>query len=70
MILFSLPANTSLYYRGDYRQSSDRIFDALNFAKEKGYPILGDPFEIYEIDNRDTINSEEFLTEIQVRIEI
>lgn len=69
---FVLPAGEylSLYYRGDYRQSSDRILDVLNFVKEKGYPILSDPFEIYEIDNRDTINSEEFLTEIQVRIEI
>lgn len=67
---FVLPAGEylSLYYRGDYRQSSDRIFDVLNYAKEKGYQLLGDPFEIYEIDNRDTINNEEFLTEIQVRI--
>lgn len=67
---FFLPAGEylSLYYRGDYRQSSDRIFDVLSFAKEKGYQLLGDPFEIYEIDNRDTINNEEFLTEIQVRV--
>lgn len=67
---FVLPAGEylSLYYRGDYRQSSDRIIDVLSFAKEKGHPLLGDPFEIYEIDNRDTINTEEFLTEIQVRI--
>lgn len=41
----------------------------ITYAKEKGYEIVGDPFEIYEIDNRDTVLSEEFLTEIQVRIE-
>ncbi|WP_211750373.1 MerR family transcriptional regulator [Paenibacillus sp. Marseille-Q4541] len=69
---FVLPAGKylSLYYRGDYRQSSDKIFDVLSFAKEKGHQLLGDPFEIYEIDNRDTINKDEFLTEIQVRIMI
>lgn len=60
----------SLYYRGDYRQSYERILDILTYAKEKGYQLLSDPFEIYEIDNRDTVRSEEFLTEIQVRIKI
>lgn len=59
----------SLYYRGDYSQSYNRILDIINYAKEKGYQLLSDPFEIYEVDNRDTIRSEEFLTEIQVRIQ-
>ncbi|RTQ87582.1 hypothetical protein EKG35_18930 [Lysinibacillus telephonicus] len=59
----------SLYYRGDYGQSYDRILDIINYAKEKGYQLLSNPFEIYEVDNRDTIRSEEFLTEIQVRIQ-
>lgn len=67
-----LPAGDylSLYYRGDYRQSPDRIMDILSYAQERGYQLLGDPFEIYEIDNRDTMNSEEYLTEIQVRIKV
>lgn len=59
----------SLYYRGDYSQSYNRILDIINYAKEKGYQLLSNPFEIYEVDNRDTIRSEEFLTEIQVRIQ-
>lgn len=59
----------SLYYRGDYKQSSDRMLEVLSFAKQHGYSIVGDPFEIYEIDNRDTIQKEEFLTEIQVQIQ-
>ena len=29
----------------------------------------GEPFELYEIDNRDTMLEEEFLTEIQMRVE-
>lgn len=60
----------SLYYRGDYRQSYDKVLAVTTYAKEKGYELLSDPFEIYEIDNRDTVRSEEFLTEIQVRIGI
>ena len=60
----------SLYFRGDYRQSYDRIIDIITYAKEKGYQLLSDPFEIYEVDNRDTVRKEEFLTEIQVRIKM
>ncbi|MDN4494467.1 MerR family transcriptional regulator [Ureibacillus aquaedulcis] len=69
---FALPAGDylSLYYQGDYRQNSDQILAMMTYAKEKGYKIVGDPFEIYEIDNRDTVLSEEFLTEIQVKIEV
>lgn len=58
----------SLLYRGDYRQSPERIREVLSCAKEKGRRILGDPFELYHIDNRYTIWEEEFLTEIQVRV--
>lgn len=69
---FVLPEGNylSLYYKGDYGQSSERILAMIAYAKEKGYQIVGNPFEIYEIDNRDTVRSEEFLTEIQARIEV
>lgn len=67
---FILPAGQylSCFYRGDYLQSPARIREVLSFAKETGRRILGDPFEIYKIDNRDTMLAEEFLTEIQVRL--
>ncbi|MEK3882009.1 MerR family transcriptional regulator [Paenibacillus sp. PL2-23] len=67
---FMLPAGQylSLYYRGDYSQSSEKIQQVLSYAQEKGLPTVGEPFEIYEVDNRDTIRSEEFLTEIQIRV--
>lgn len=69
---FVLPEGNylSLYYQGDYRQSSDRVLAMITYAKEIGYQIVGNPIEIYEIDNRDTVRSEEFLTEIQVRVEV
>ncbi|KAB8136843.1 MerR family transcriptional regulator [Gracilibacillus oryzae] len=67
---FVLPEGVylSLYYRGDYSQSYDKVLKITEYAKANNYDLLGDPFEIYEIDNRDTMRSEEFLTEIQVRV--
>ncbi|SHO51499.1 MerR family transcriptional regulator [Anaerocolumna xylanovorans] len=58
----------SCHYRGEYLQSTERIRDMLNLARERKYQVLSDPFEIYIIDNRETMKQEEFLTEIQVRI--
>jgi len=65
-----LPAGTylSCRYRGDYTQNV-RCWQAITERAEKeGLTLCGDPFELYEIDNRDTMRPEEFLTEIQVRI--
>ncbi|WFR55805.1 MerR family transcriptional regulator [Anaerocolumna sp. AGMB13025] len=58
----------SCYYRGDYRKSRECIRNLLCYAGEKGYEIAGNPFELYIIDNRESMKTEEFLTEIQVRI--
>jgi effector-binding domain-containing protein len=44
------------------------MLEVVAYANEKGLRLMGDPFEIYEIDNRDTIITEQFLTEIQLRI--
>ncbi|MBT2770861.1 MerR family transcriptional regulator [Halomonas sp. ISL-60] len=67
---YVLPAGDylSFFYRGNYRQSHEKMLEVVAYANEKGFPLLGDPFEIYEIDNRDTILTEQFLTEIQLRI--
>ncbi len=67
---FTLPAGDylSYYYRGDYGQNADRLTELFKLAGSKDYQIIGEPFEIYAIDNRDTIRTEEFLTEIQVLI--
>lgn len=67
---FILPAGKylSYYYRGNYEQNGERIREVLEYARKKDLPSDGKPFEIYEIDNRDTACPEEFLTEIQLRI--
>lgn len=68
---FELPAGKylSYYYRGHYEQNAKRVREMMNYAKSQNLTIVGEPFETYTIDNRDTILPEEFLTEIQVRIE-
>lgn len=67
----TLPAGPYLtyFYRGGYGQSPCRIREALAYAKQTNLRITKDPFEIYHIDNRDTILPEEFLTEIQIPVE-
>lgn len=65
-----LPAGEylSLYYRGSYDQSYEKIMDLINYANANGLSLSGEPFEIYEIDNRDTMVPDQYLTEVQVRI--
>ncbi len=58
----------SYYYRGDYSQNAERVQEVLDYAKKHHLKLSGSPFEIYTIDNRDTICSEEFLTEIQMPV--
>lgn len=67
---FTLPEGDylSYFYRGGYDQNAARLKELLAYIEENRLVMLGDPFELYEIDNRDTIRKEEFLTEIQVRI--
>ena len=67
---FQLPAGAylSCYYRGEYEQNGRRIRSLLRYAREKELRLDGNPFEIYEVDNRYTVQPEEFVTEIQVKI--
>ncbi len=67
---FELPAGKylSYFYRGGYENNATQVQNLLNYAREQGLQVIGDPFEIYAIDNRDTILSEEFLTEIQIQV--
>ena len=68
---FELPAGEYLAYRyrGSYAQDADAL---RNLATYRGVPGLCEgaaPFEIYEIDNRDTAREEEFLTRVELRID-
>ncbi|MFE6076686.1 MerR family transcriptional regulator [Paenibacillus sp. NPDC057886] len=67
---FILPEGDYLtfYYHGGYHQTSQKIFEVIHFAKDNNLQLLGNPFEIYETDNRETTIEDEYLTQIQVQI--
>ncbi len=60
----------SYYYNGSYKKSPELIKKFLKYAEEKNYNIESDIYEIYHLDNRYTIDENEFLTEIQVKIKM
>ena len=68
---FTLPGGryARLYYRGSYRQLGARVAELLNWAREKDLSPTGDVLELYPIDDRFTAREEEFLTQLQVRVE-
>ncbi len=67
---FELPEGEylSCFYRGNYEQNGWLVQGLMDYAKTKNLEVIGTPFELYAIDNRDTANEEEFLTEIQIQI--
>lgn len=67
---FTLPGGRylSLHYRGPYEQNREVVQQLLAHAAAQGLSPVGQPFELYAIDNRDTVRPEEFLTEVQVAV--
>ena len=65
---FTLPGGTylSCFYQGPYEQNRAKVQELLAWAAARGLTLAAAPFELYAIDNRDTVRPEEFLTEIQV----
>ncbi len=57
------------FYKGSYSQNAKQVQTLLQYAEKNHLKICGTPFEIYEIDNRDTMQEDEFLTQIQVLVE-
>ena len=69
---FVLPAGryASCFYRGGYEQNAEQVHRMLDYLEEAGVRASGGAFELYRIDNRDTIREEEFLTEIQIPVKV
>lgn len=67
---YELPAGDylSYYYRGNYNNNCIYLKKMMDHIARQNFTVSGEPFELYEIDNRDTMEEEEFLTEIQIRI--
>ena len=58
----------TVYYRGSYRQSPQRIKELMEEADRRGLKIEGDILEWYPVDNRYTAEPEEFVTRLQARV--
>ena len=69
---FVLPEGTyaSCFYRGSYEQNAEQVRRVLDYLENGGLSASGGAFELYRIDNRDTIREEEFLTEIQIPVKM
>lgn len=67
---FSSGTYLSYYYRGSYEQNADCLRNIYIYMEENNLSALGKPFELFEIDNRDTMKEDEFLTEIQIPVRI
>jgi effector-binding domain-containing protein len=67
---FTLPRGQylSCFFRGSYNQNKRYCQKVLQYAKENNLENDGKLFEFYHIDNRDTVDEKEFLTEIQLRL--
>ena len=66
-----LPAGDylSYCYRGSYENNARCLMKMAGHMSAHGLTALGEPFELFKIDNRDTVAEDEFLTEIQILIE-
>ena len=54
---------------GSYKYIPEAWQGLLSYACEQGLTPVDDPIELYIIDNHDTNKEEEYITQIQVRIE-
>lgn len=67
---FELSAGPYLtyWYRGSHQQNGTILNRMLRYAEEHALAVVGDPFEIYAVDNRDTSIEEEFLTKVELPV--
>lgn len=65
---FELPAGRYLTYRyrGTYAQDAVALQRLAEARGTDGLCADASPFEIYEIDNRDTVREDEFLTRVEI----
>lgn len=59
----------SMYYWGEYERVEKLLSLFKKQVRDAGYEISGVPMEFYHIDTSDTKRQQEYLTEIQVRVE-
>ena len=69
-IIFNEGYYLTLTYKGEYKNNKHYINKMFKYIEEKGYKIISDPIEIYKIDIHETEDINEFITEIQIPVDI
>ena len=69
-IIFNEGYYLTLTYKGKYKNNKHYINKMFKYIEEKGYKIISDPIEIYKIDIHETEDINEFVTEIQIPVDI
>ena len=69
-IIFDEGYYLTLTYRGEYKNNKQHINKMFKYIEEKGYKVISDPIEIYKIDIHETEDINEFITEIQIPVDI
>ena len=69
-IIFNEGYYLTLTYKWKYKNNKHYINKMFKYIEEKGYKIISDPIEIYKIDIHETEDINEFVTEIQIPVDI
>ena len=69
-IIFNEGYYLTLTYKGEYKNNKHYINKMFKYIEEKGYKIISDPIEIYKIVIHETEDINEFITEIQIPVDI
>ena len=69
-IIFNEGYYLTLTYKGKYKNNKHYINKMFKYIEEKGYKIISDPIEIDKIDIHETEDINEFITEIQIPVDI
>ena len=69
-IIFNEGYYLTLTYKGKYKNNKHNINKMFKYIEEKAYKIISDPIEIYKIDIHETEDINEFITEIQIPVDI
>lgn len=69
-IIFNEGYYLTLTYKGEYKNNKYHINKMFKHIEEKGYKVISEPIEIYKIDIHETEDINEFVTEIQIPVDI
>ena len=69
-IIFNEGYYLTLTYKGEYKNNKHYINKMFKYIEEKGYKVISVPIEIYKIDIHETGDINEFITEIQIPVDI